>query len=82
MCSSNSAGRSVNFLVWGSKIAPFKLEYRSPATDVAIFTVYPYYLIVQAPPLSGAGGGAYGGLYNLIGLTDMTEEGGPCLQAN
>ncbi len=60
MCSSNSVGRSVSFLVWGSEIIPFRLGCPSPATDVAIFTVYHDYLIAQAPPLYGAGGRATG----------------------
>ena len=54
--SSNSAGRSVSFLISVSEIIPFRFEDPSTATDVAIFTVYPDYLIAQAPPHSGAGG--------------------------
>lgn len=41
MCSSSSVGRSVSFFVWGSEVMPFTSGCPSPATDVAIFTVYP-----------------------------------------
>lgn len=61
MCSSNSVGRSVIFFVCVSEIIPFKLRCPSSATEVAIFTVYPDYLIAQAPPSYGAGGMAGGG---------------------
>lgn len=61
MCSSNSVGRSVSFFVWGSGIVPFRLGCPSPSTGVAIFTVYPDYLIAFSPPLYGAGGRAEGG---------------------
>lgn len=65
MCSSNSVGRSVSLLVWGSEIIPFRLGCPSPDTDVAIFTVYPNYLIAQTPPLYGAGGRARGGAWDV-----------------
>lgn len=58
MCSSNSVGRSVSFFVRGSEVIPFRFGCPSPATDVAIFTVYPDYLISKTPPLIGAGGRA------------------------
>lgn len=56
MCSSNSVGRSVNVLVWESVVIPFRLGFPSPATVVAIFTVYHDYLISKTPPLLAQGG--------------------------
>lgn len=83
MCSSSSVGSSVSFLLWGSETIP--LRPARPATRVAIFTVYPDYLIAQAPPLYGAGGRAKGGARaetsNRIGCSVKRKGKLCCLQA-
>lgn len=57
MCSSNSVGRSVSLFVRGSWEMPFTSGCPSPATDVAIFTVYPITSCPSPAPLWRRGRG-------------------------
>lgn len=78
MCSSNSVGRSVNVLVWETVEIPFSLGFPSPATVVAIFTVYPDYLISKTPPLLAQGGVLWAGPIRCRGFPLVDSLGGNC----